>query len=129
MAFINRPVLIYSTKEEIAALLSLADAGYKARLRNGYTATPTQRKIHAQIAGAFHHMTHTGQADVPPPNTLADSHPVDTLTTAQAAKILGLSPRQLRRKAKDLDGHQRGGVWHYPKTRVHEYAEHRKESP
>lgn len=128
MAFINKPVLIYSTKEEIAALLSLVDAGYRARHRNGYTTTPMQKSIHGQITGAFHHMTHTGHADVPPPTTLADSPPVDTLTTAQAAKILGISPRQLRRLAKDLDGQQRGGVWHYPETRVHEYAQHRKDA-
>jgi hypothetical protein len=43
--------------------------------------------------------------------------------TAEAARIIGITERQVRRHANDLDGFKRGGVWLFPRRQVIDYAE------
>jgi hypothetical protein len=45
---------------------------------------------------------------------------------AQAARRIGITERQVRRLANDLDGRKCGGVWTFPRQAVEEYAEARK---
>jgi excisionase family DNA binding protein len=54
---------------------------------------------------------------------LLESAPLDT---AEAAAILNVTRRQVRRLVNDLDGFKRGAVWLFPKQTVMDYAEGRR---
>lgn len=47
--------------------------------------------------------------------------------TTEAAEIIGITERQVRRRVNDLDGFKRGGVWLFPRNAVIEYAEGRQQ--
>lgn len=49
------------------------------------------------------------------------------ITTAQAAMILGCSPRWAREIAESLGGRKHGGRWLIPRHAVENYARNRKE--
>lgn len=47
----------------------------------------------------------------------------DRIGTIEAAAILGVSTRHIRRIAHDLDGHKIGNSWSFSRTAVAQYAE------
>lgn len=50
------------------------------------------------------------------------------ISTAEAAGILGCTPRTVIRLAADLDGHKLGRDWIFHRHKVIEYANGRRES-
>ena len=55
-------------------------------------------------------------------NAAAELEPVELISAAQAAAIVGRSKRQVQRLAADLGGRIVGGRWLFDRTEVAEYA-------
>lgn len=66
-----------------------------------------------------------GHADVRREGARASSSVV--IDSAEAARILGRSPRQVTRIARDLDGVLRGRSWWFDRTVVETYRDERQE--
>lgn len=131
MHYQSPPVLVYATLEDVAALVALVDAGYKARQGYGAPVSRTQRRIAAEILAAYRTMSkkrHTDVEDTPPPEP--ESRPVVELTTAEVAQLIGKSVRQTCRLAQSLGGARKvGNTWLWPAPpEVHEFAEYLKEN-
>jgi hypothetical protein len=56
---------------------------------------------------------------------IADSAPDDLLDTAQAARLLGLTPRRLRQLGEQGMGKRIGGRWVFPRSLLEEFREAR----
>ena len=93
-----------------------------SRMRDGLTAPrrlfelERALKIEAAAVGG-----HDGR---PQTTTSAESYH-DTINTEEAAKMLGLSTRQVRRLAASLGGRRIAGRWAFDSLIVHTYAEGR----
>lgn len=79
-----------------------------------------QRRIAELIEAAM-------SADGPPTETVA-THSVP-IGTDEAAVLLGLTTRQVRRLAADLDGQQIGRAWVFDRQAVTDYANERRNQP
>lgn len=122
------PVLVYATLEDVAALVALVNAGYKARQGYGAPVSRTQRRIAAEILATYRTMTKKRHTDVDNTPPAPESKPVVELTTAEVAQLIGKSARQTCRLAQSLGARKVGKAWLWPAPEVHEYAEHLKEN-
>lgn len=61
------------------------------------------------------------------PKSVATQHSKQPIDTAQAALILGVTPRRIRQLAADLDGQHIAGRWVFNRDTVTDYANHRNE--
>lgn len=79
----------------------------------------------AKTAAATRRASADGHADVPD-HPLPGQSVLTALTTKEAADMLDLSERQIRRLAPDLGGRLRHRTWTFDRGAVAAYAEHRK---
>lgn len=113
--------VVIATASELAAAYALVITGVHARRRSGYPLSAAQLAL-ADEVGAAYAQAARGHAAVPP--TMAgESSPVDPLSTADAAAMLGVSPRQARRLAAGLGARRTGSGWVWDKTAIIEYLE------
>lgn len=117
--------LVFTDPHELAALLALVDAGYRARKRNGYPTSPQQARIVEDTARAF--KAARGQRDVPtaPAPAPSDIPPERQCDTTTAANLLGVSPRQCRRFKHRLGARTVAGRLLFDLATVQEYAQER----
>lgn len=78
------------------------------------------------LRNIHHALSPTGQETVAP--QVDSESPDELIGTEQAAAILGLHPRTVRRIATDLDGQIVANRWCFTRTAVTEYAENRTET-
>lgn len=105
----------------------LASAGLRGR-RAGGAAVPRQYlQLQAVLAAAAAEVraAASGQHDGGPVAPQPHSAHEDNIGTAEAARILRLSNRQVQRLAADLDGRIIGGCWVFDRLAVQSYAAHR----
>lgn len=106
--------------------LRLVEDGIAARERHdgGPVASlrTLQRLLERAITPA---VSADGHADVRREGARASSSAV--IDSAEAARILGRSPRQVTRIARDLDGVLRGRSWWFDRTVVETYRDERQE--
>ncbi len=98
--------------------------------RRGGAAVPSRfLQLQAELAAAAAEVraSATGQHDGAPVAPQPHSAREDTIGTAEAARILRLSHRQVQRLAADLDGRFIGGCWCFDRCAVVSYAAHRDE--
>ena len=69
-----------------------------------------------------------GHADLAAGPDLEESMFVGMVGTAEAASVLGVSPRHVRRLARSLDGRRVKGAWTFDRHAVVAYATQRKET-
>ena len=71
--------------------------------------------------------TPRGHADLPATPDLAESTVVGEMKTAEAARLLGVTPRHARRLAADIDGRRVAGAWTFDRSAVIAYRALREE--
>ena len=126
MTLHHGPLLIFHRRDELAALASLVNTGHRARRAYGLPASALQDQIARNVIAAYKQATGPGQAAVRALAPIAYlDQAEDTLTTAEVAAALDLSERQTRRLASSLGAWKKAGMYHWPATAVHEYAEGR----
>lgn len=97
--------------------------GIKRRRSNGLP-FDTQEAVACELLAA---MTASGHSDVRlPPISEADPVEQPTVSIAEAATRLGISPRQARRRAKQLGGRKIAGRWLVAESAVAEDTEGRQ---
>ena len=88
------------------------DVAQRARARNGLPPSTALARLAAALSPA-------GQTDNPNEPT----GEADDMTTEEAARLLGCSPRQARRLAPALGGRLTGGRWLLDRVAVAEHTE------
>lgn len=111
----------------VPALARLAARGLRDRDRDGMPAPSALLAIVAALDEAADMSAalstgHSGHAEMSPART---SSRRDALRTDEAARLLGLSPRQVRRLAPDLDAWHERGHLRYDRAAVETYANQR----
>lgn len=108
--------VLLSDPAELRAAYILLQHGKQAMRRNGHRITTTQERVIADIGA----MALAGHSDVPTTPLVRHSPVVvtDPLTTRQAARIMGVSERQARRRAPKLAETKRGGVWVWDRAKL-----------
>lgn len=103
------------TGHAIDAVLYAVQVAERARARNGQPPSIALARLREAVSP-------NGQADA---DTQGDDETgVDeTVTVAQAASMLGISPRHARRLAPLLGGRQRGGRWLLDRQAVYEHLQ------
>jgi len=107
----------------------LVSVGLRA-VRRGTAPIPSRfLLLQAELAAAAAEVraSATGQHDGAPVAPQQYLEREDTIGTAEAASILGLSNRQVQRLAADLDGRFIGGCWCFDRLAVQAYVAHRDE--
>ncbi|RAL32871.1 hypothetical protein [Rhodococcus sp. AQ5-07] len=105
----------------IEACLYAAEAAQRARVRAGHAPS---RDLYT-LAVLCRAAAGSGQTDIDSSPAVQDSG-IDPIDVRQAAAILGLSSRQTRRIAEDLDGRIVGGRWMFERHTVTEFARTQK---
>jgi hypothetical protein len=115
--------------------LAVLDAHYLIALgvrdvvrRDGIQPSPRLRQlldVLARTAADIRAVSPAGHGDVPHNDELRQSTSLDPISTKEAAVILGLSERQVRRVADDIGVH-RGAVLTFHRAAVEAYAYHRQ---
>lgn len=102
----------------------LLSAGLRATRRGGVAVPGRFLQLQAELASAAAEVRASadGHNDVAPPVAQAQSTCEDSIGTREAANALQLSPRQVQRIARDLDGRFVGGCWVFDRLAVHSYA-------
>jgi len=105
----------------------LLSVGLRDTRRGGAAVPGRFLLLQAELAAAAAEVraSATGQDDGAPVAPQQYSEREDTIGTAEAASILGLSNRQVQRLAADLDGRFIGGCWCFDRLAVQSYAAHR----
>ncbi|MGV9795558.1 helix-turn-helix domain-containing protein [Gordonia sp. NPDC003422] len=80
--------------------------------------------IPAAVADLHTHLLMSACGPSPEP-ARAQSKPAEQVDTLQAADLLGITPRHVRRLARDLDGQRIGRQWVFNRTTVIDYAQGR----
>lgn len=99
--------------------------------RDGISPSPRLKALLKVLASAAHDLqaeSAVGPADVRVEADAGSSTVLDETTTAEAATMLGISSRQVRRLAPELGGHQIRGAWIFPRGAI-ESAHHNRCSP
>lgn len=125
MTLHHGPLLIFTRRDELAALASLVNTGHRALQAYGLPASALKDQIARNVIAAYKQATGPGQTDVRPFAPIAYLNEDDTLSTTEVAQVLDLSERQTRRLAGSLGAWKKAGMYHWPATAVHEYAEGR----
>ena len=99
--------LVFATEAELADLMVLVSSGAQARARNGYRVTGRQRSIVSEVAVASLAARGHPVVQETPPVPECIPEPEQPCTTREAAELLGVSQRQVRRYA-DRYGNQLG---------------------
>lgn len=82
--------------------------------------------IPAAVADLHTHLLMSGNGPAPEP-ARAQSKPAEQVDTHQAADLLGITPRHVRRIAADLDGQRIAGRWIFNRNNIIDYAESRNQ--
>ena len=125
MTLHHGPLLIFTRRDELAALASLVNTGHRALQAYGLPASALKDQIARNVIAAYKQATGPGQTDVRPFAPIPYLNEDDTLSTTEVAQVLDLSERQTRRLASSLGAWKKAGVLHWPATAVVEYAEGR----
>lgn len=123
---LGRAVLIQGPA--LVELAGLIRRGLRDRARDGYRPTTRAATILTAVDRAASRMSPAGREDVPadvdPEQWTSDNR----ITTAEAARILGLSARQVRRKRDELAGSYIGGALLFDQATVAAHAAQRKDT-
>ncbi|MDI9629571.1 MAG: helix-turn-helix domain-containing protein [Acidobacteriota bacterium] len=115
--------IIFTSREDHELLFYLANAAQRARLHDGL---PQSRAINQLI----HTLAATGHPDTPESTCRETEEAMgmaEVIGTNEAARLLGISPRQARRLAPRLDAHKVGGTYAIPATAINEHLKGKKE--
>lgn len=111
---------------EVRVLAGLAAAGLAARRRDGWVPSAAERDLVERLAEASA-MSRPGHGDVPAPAASGSLRRRAAVSTAEAARLLGISPRQVRRLSEDLGGrYTASGQLEFSLDAVTLAAEHRR---
>lgn len=109
-----------------AVFLRLVEDGIAARERRDGGRASSLHTLRQLLEHAITPaMSADGHSDVRQPGGGASSSAV--IDSAEAARILGRSPRQVTRIARDLDGVLRGRTWWFDRAVVETYRDDRHE--
>ena len=121
---INNGVVL-STKEDLRAAYRLATHGIRALQRNGHRVSPTDRQLVADLGLALSDHGHSDVRTIPE-NAYSPVTLSEPVTTADAARALGISQRQARRLAPRY-AVKTGGTWLWEASTLDELLKERKE--
>jgi len=117
--------VVILTGESLRAALQAVLIAARVRTRNGLPNSAAHLAL-AKALGAA--MSANGHSDVREPEELQHypQQEPPTVTVAEAARQLGLSERQTRRRAPQLGGKRIGGVWLLDQDAIAEHKEGQK---
>ncbi|WP_408611291.1 helix-turn-helix domain-containing protein [Lolliginicoccus lacisalsi] len=102
------------------ALVIACRHAIRNQTRNGITPWPELHDLHHAAITA---LAATGHTDTPTPPAIAESSQDENpyCTTREAARILGCSPRTIRRLAPKLSAQLHAGRWLIPHEVLHQH--------
>ncbi len=106
-----------------------AVAGMEKLKRSGKSAPPVLTELYHAAAAAYSQVSEGGRGDGPEQTGVQSLSPTELIGTAEAADILGLTQRQIRRLGSTLDGEQMAnGSWVFQRVAVEDYREARRDA-
>ncbi|MCF3940919.1 hypothetical protein [Gordonia tangerina] len=90
---------------------------------------PVLTELYHAAAEAYSSVAESGHEDGPEPLVVQPLSPEELIGSAEAATILGVTQRQIRRLSSTLDGEQlANGAWVFRRDTVEDYRQERRDA-
>jgi hypothetical protein len=113
--------VVVLTAEWLEAALQAVLIAARARRQNGLPNSAAHLALAKALNSAMSADGHSDVREIEPEHDYSYAQP--TVTIAEAARQLGLSERQTRRRAPQLGGRRVGGVWLLDQIAIDEHKE------